>query len=49
MALAMSPIRAAIRVMRATEAELAAHLAMCERIAKEAKGRCLWREVPVAG
>jgi len=44
MALAMAPIRAAIRVLRATEAELAEHRAMCERIAKEARGRCLWQE-----
>jgi len=31
-------------VVRASEAELAAHAAMCERIDKESKGRCLWKQ-----
>ena len=44
-----SPIRVAVRVMRATEEELAAHRAMCERIEKESKGRCLWQRVAHAG
>jgi DNA polymerase-3 subunit epsilon len=29
-------------VVRASEAEAEAHAAMCERIRKESKGRCLW-------
>jgi DNA polymerase-3 subunit epsilon len=29
-------------VLRATEEELARHAAMCERIERESKGRCLW-------
>jgi DNA polymerase-3 subunit epsilon len=32
-------------VVRATEGELAAHAAMCERIDKESKGRCLWKQL----
>ncbi len=47
MSLAMAPLRAAIRVLRATEAELADHRAMCERIAKESRGRCLWQQEAV--
>ncbi len=31
-------------VVRASEAEIAAHAAMCERIDKESKGRCLWKQ-----
>jgi DNA polymerase-3 subunit epsilon len=48
MALSQSPLRAAIRVVRATEAELAAHRAMCERIERESKGRCVWQRVALA-
>jgi DNA polymerase-3 subunit epsilon len=32
-----------LAVVRASEAELAAHAAMCERIEQESKGRCLWK------
>ncbi len=35
---------ATLAVLRASEAELAAHAAMCERIDKESKGRCLWKQ-----
>jgi DNA polymerase III subunit epsilon len=48
MALSQSPLRAAIRVVRATDAELAAHRAMCERIERESKGRCIWQRVALA-
>jgi DNA polymerase-3 subunit epsilon len=47
-ALSASPLRAAIRVIRASEAELAEHRAMCERIERESKGRCLWQRVALA-
>ncbi len=33
---------ARLAVVRASAEELAAHAAMCERIDKESKGRCLW-------
>ena len=36
--------RPAIRVLRATVEELAAHAALCERLAKAAGGRCVWNE-----
>jgi DNA polymerase-3 subunit epsilon len=40
-----SPVRPVkLAVVRASEAELAAHAAMCERIDKESKGRCLWKQ-----
>lgn len=38
---AAAPV-ARVRVVRASEEELAAHRAMCERIEKESKGQCLW-------
>ena len=31
-----------LAIVRATDEELRAHFAMCERSAKESKGRCLW-------
>ena len=34
---------ASLAVVRASEEERAAHAAMCERIDKESKGRCLWK------
>ena len=47
--LADAPRGAAIIVLRAGEDELAAHRAMCERIERESKGRCLWlREAAAA-
>jgi DNA polymerase III subunit epsilon len=46
MSLADSPIHAALVVLRAGLEELAAHAAMCERIEKESKGRCLWMHLP---
>ena len=41
-ALADAPRSAAIVVLRAGDEELAAHRAMCERIERESKGRCVW-------
>jgi DNA polymerase-3 subunit epsilon len=37
-----APRQVLLKVVRPDEAELAAHAAMCERIEKESKGRCLW-------
>ena len=48
MALCASPLRAALVVVRASDEELAAHKAMCERIERESKGRCLWMRIPEA-
>lgn len=38
-----------LAVVRASAEELAAHAAMCERIDKESKGRCLWKQAAPAG
>ena len=48
MALSQSPLRASLVVVRANAEELAAHAAMCERIERESKGRCLWMRIPEA-
>jgi len=49
MALSESSRAASIVVLRASDDELAAHRAMCERIARESKGRCVWlREAEAA-
>jgi DNA polymerase-3 subunit epsilon len=37
-----APSQVLIAVIRPDDAELAAHAAMCERIEKESRGRCLW-------
>ena len=34
-------------VVRASDEELVAHAAMCERIQKESKGQCLWLRLPI--
>jgi DNA polymerase-3 subunit epsilon len=47
LASAFAPAQALLRVMRATDAELAAHAAVCERIEKESKGQCLWLHPPI--
>ena len=44
-----SPIRISIQVIRASEAELGEHRAMCERIERESKGRCVWQRLALAG
>ena len=48
MALSQSPLRASLVVVRASAEELAQHAAMCERIERESKGRCLWMRIPEA-
>jgi DNA polymerase-3 subunit epsilon len=48
MALSESPLRASLVVVRATDEELAQHAAMCARIERESKGRCLWIRIPEA-
>ncbi len=48
MSLAEAPIRAALVVARASDEERAQHAAMCERIEKESKGRCLWMHLAAA-
>src|SRR3954468_3272733 len=42
MALSDAPRNVAIRVLRASDEEARLHAAMCERIERESKGRCLW-------
>ena len=42
MALADAPRGGTLVVVRADEAELAEHAALCERIERDSKGRCLW-------
>jgi len=37
-----APSRALLHVVAPSAEELAAHAAMCERIERESKGRCLW-------
>jgi DNA polymerase-3 subunit epsilon len=48
MALSEAPRAVSVLVLRASEEELAAHRAMCERIARESKGRCVWLEAQAA-
>ena len=47
-ALSQSPLRASLVVIRASAEEIARHAAMCERIERESKGRCLWMRIPEA-
>ena len=44
-----APAQAFLQVIRASAEELAAHAAMCERIERESKGRCLWMHLAAAG
>ncbi len=45
-----APARPAkLAVVRASDEELAAHAALCERIDRESKGRCLWKQAAVPG
>jgi len=48
MALSAAPVHAKLVIVQPSEDELAAHAAMCERIEKESKGRCLWMHLPAA-
>jgi len=45
-ALSAAPIHARLMVLLPAEDELLAHAAMCERIERESKGRCLWIHLP---
>ena len=47
-ALSDAPRSSAIVVLHASADELAAHRAMCERIERESKGRCVWLREAVA-
>ena len=44
-----APSQLLLQVIRATVEELAAHAAMCERIAQESKGQCVWHRLAAAG
>ena len=48
MALSEAPRLAAVIVLRASDAERFEHAAMCERIERESKGKCLWLRIPEA-
>ena len=48
MALAEAPRHGPLVVLRASEAERAAHAAMCERLQKDSKGKCLWMDLAAA-
>jgi DNA polymerase-3 subunit epsilon len=48
MHLSEAPLMAAVRVLRASAEELAAHAAMCERIARESRAGCLWMRIAPA-
>lgn len=43
-----SPIQVLLRVVRSNAQELALHAAMCERIERESKGKCLWLRLAAA-
>ena len=45
---AAAPSQVLLTVIRPDPEELAAHAAMCERIERESKGRCLWLHLPQA-
>lgn len=48
-AVTVSPVvRPALRVLRASEAESQAHVALLEEIDKASKGRCLWKTLEAA-
>jgi DNA polymerase-3 subunit epsilon len=48
MALADAPRQGALVVVRASEGERALHAAMCERLERESKGKCLWMHLQPA-
>ena len=48
MALSDAPREGALVVVRATDEELAEHEALCRRIEKESKGKCLWLHLVAA-
>jgi len=44
-----APSQLLLQVIRASAEELAAHAAMCERIAQESRGQCVWHRLAAAG
>jgi DNA polymerase-3 subunit epsilon len=48
MMLSEAPVHAALVVVRASGEERARHAALCERIEKESKGKCLWMHLAMA-
>jgi DNA polymerase-3 subunit epsilon len=46
--LSEAPIKVALVVVRASAEERAQHAALCERIEKESKGKCLWTRLATA-
>jgi DNA polymerase-3 subunit epsilon len=48
MMLSEAPIKAALVVLRASNEERALHAALCERIDKDSRGKCLWMRLAAA-
>jgi DNA polymerase III subunit epsilon len=48
MVLSEAPVKVALFVVRASDEERAQHAALCERIEKESKGKCLWMHLAAA-
>jgi hypothetical protein len=48
MALADAPRHGPLAVVRASQAERAEHAAMCERLERDSKGKCLWMHLAPA-
>ena len=48
MLLSEAPVKVALTVVRASDEERARHAALCERIEKESKGKCLWMHLATA-
>jgi DNA polymerase-3 subunit epsilon len=48
MMLSEAPIKAALVVLRASNDERALHAALCERIEKDSRGKCLWMRLAAA-
>ena len=48
MALSDAPREGALVVVRASDEELAEHAALCQRIEKESRGKCLWLHLEAA-
>jgi DNA polymerase-3 subunit epsilon len=44
-----APAQVLLHVVRSSPAEQAEHAAMCERIERESKGKCLWLHLAAAG
>ena len=48
MMLSEAPVNAVLVVVRASDEERVRHAALCERIEKESKGKCLWMHLAMA-